>query len=260
MAERRRNPRVEIFIHGGTPPERQALAGIVRSNMESIHANLPSGLRGREELDLTIPGQWQEVAKLEKLEEEDRQLQVVTDSGTRELPVTPQLEQVQPKNRKLAPRLKLFVSYAHVNYKMWDRLKIHLDILKNERLIEWWYDGRIRPGVEWNEAIRRELSEADIILLLTSPAFFASKYISGIEMREAKAKLGRGEARVLPVLLEESEALKAHKWLAQIQAVPVTQGRLRPVSSFNPQITAWNEVEKALRDLIGEIAFQRKIR
>lgn len=75
--------------------------------------------------------------------------------------------QVQPAKarRKGAPKLKVFVRYAHANYKLRDRLKTHLDILKNERLVSWWFDGKIRPGSEWDDTIRKELREADIVIL-----------------------------------------------------------------------------------------------
>ena len=71
MAECRRNPRMDVFIRGGSPTERQELAGVVRSNMEAIHRGLPDGLWGREELDLTVHGDsYESVEKLERLEED----------------------------------------------------------------------------------------------------------------------------------------------------------------------------------------------
>ncbi|MES2709754.1 MAG: COR domain-containing protein [Verrucomicrobiota bacterium] len=260
MAERRRNPRVDVYIIGGTAGERQELAGVVRSNMEVIHHGLPEGLRGEEELDLNLPGdQYESVEKLERLEEAHQPVQVVTKAGPQSVEVTPQLEQVQPAKarRKGAPKLKVFVSYAHANYKLWERMKTHLDILKNENQVSVWFDGKIRPGSEWDDAIRTELKQADIVILLLSNAFFASKYINGVELKEARRRHGTGEATLLPVLLEPSEAFSKHKWLNKLQAVPSVNGSLRPITSFNPAVNGWNLVDKALRSMIEEIAAQR---
>ena len=260
MAERRRNPRVDVFILGGTAEERQELAGVVRANMEEIHRGLPDGLKGREELDLTLPGeQYENVDKLEQLEAQNMPVQVMTRTGAQNLPVTPELEQVQPAKarRKGAPKLKIFVSYAHANYKVWDKLKPHLDVLKNERLVSWWFDGKIRPGSEWDDAIRKEMKEADIVILLLSAAFFASKYIQGVELREARRRHQAGEAEILPVLLEPSEAFAQQKWLSRLQTVPNQNGQLRPITSFNPSVNGWNQVQKALREMIAEVAAGR---
>lgn len=260
MAERRRNPRIDVFILGGTAEERQELAGVVRSNMEEIHRGLPDELEGREELDLTVPGdQYESVEKLKQLELLDKPVQVMTQAGAVNLAVTPELEQVQPARArgKSAPKLKVFVSYAHANYKLWDRFKTHLDVLKNERLVSWWFDGKIRPGSEWDDAIRREMREADIVILLLSNAFFASKYIQGVEMREARRRQQTGEAEILPVLLEPTEAFANQKWLSKLQTVPNQTGQLRPMTSFNPSVNGWNQVQKALREMIAEVAARR---
>ncbi|MFN0080527.1 MAG: COR domain-containing protein [Prosthecobacter sp.] len=260
IAERRRNPRVDVFILGGTAAERQELAGVVRANMDEIHRGLPDGLKGREELYLTVPGdQYESVEKLEKLEYQGEAVQVMTRMGAMNLPVTPELEQVQPAKarRSSAPKLKIFVSYAHANYKVWDKLKPHLDVLKNERLVSWWFDGKIRPGSEWDDAIRKEMKEADIVVLLLSNAFFASKYIKGVELREARRRQVGGKTEILPVLLEPSEAFAQQNWLSKLQTVPNQNGQLRPLSSFNPSVNGWNQVQKALREMIADVAARR---
>ncbi|WP_395739048.1 COR domain-containing protein [Prosthecobacter sp.] len=263
MAGQRPSPRVDIHILGGNAEERQHLAGIVRANMEEIHRGLPNGLRGREELELKVPGdQYESVEKLEKLEAQNLPVQVMTPEGAQNLPVTPELEQVQPAKarRKGAPRLKIFVSYSHANYKVWDKLKPHLDVLKNERLVSWWFDGRIRPGSEWDDAIRKEMREADIVVMLLSTPFFASKYIKGVELKEAQRRNKAGDAVILPVLLEPSEAFARQKWLSGLQTVPNHNGLLRPISSFNPSVNGWHHVEKALRGIIAEVSASRAIR
>ena len=269
MAERRRNPRVDVYIRGGTAMERQQLAGVVRSNMDSIHAGLPEGLKGKEQLELNVPGeQYEDFTKLRQLEEANKPVQVVTSAGPRDVPVTPQMEQVQPASAREdnAPLLKVFVSYAHKDYKLWDALKTHLDILKNEGLIQWWFDGQLRPGSDWSQGIRQELEQADVVILMLSNAFFASDYIRGVEMnyiqgaevKNARQRQQTGKAEIMPVLLEPTAAYDNHAWLKSLQTVPCVNGRLRAISSFTPRANGFNEVQKALRWIIHEVAEQRR--
>ena len=257
MSERRRNPRMDVFIIGGTPEERQELAGVVRSNMKVIHRGLPEGLAGKEELDLTLPGeQYESVDKLIRLEEQNLPVQVVTRRGAEEVPVTPQLEQVQPAEARQpnSPELKIFVSYSHADYKVWERFKPYLDILKNDGLVRWWYDGKVREGSDWDDSIRRELLEADVVVLLMSTPFFASPYINGVELTEARRRHQLGKTEILPVLLSPSAAFGNHSWLKKLQTVPSVCGQLRPLTSFNPTVNGWHIVDQALRSMIAGIA------
>jgi len=229
----------------------------VRSNMNVIHANLPEGLGGKEELDLTLPGeQYESVAKLVRLEEQNLPVQVVTARGAIEMPVTPELEQVQPADarKKDAPQLKVFVSYSHADFKVWEQFRDYLNILKNHGLVRWWYDGKIRGGNDWDDSIRRELLDADVVILLMSTPFFASPYINGVELKEAQRRHQLGKTEILPVLLSPSADFASHAWLKKLQAVPSVNGQLRPLTSFTPKVNGWHLVDLELRKLIAEIA------
>jgi internalin A len=100
-----------------------------------------------------------------------------------------------------APSLQLFYCYAREDEILRDRLDTHLAALKHAGSITSWYDGEITPGTEWEEAVTTHLQQADIILLLVSPDFIASKYCYGEEMRQALARHQAGEAQVVPILL-----------------------------------------------------------
>jgi hypothetical protein len=64
-----------------------------------------------------------------------------------------------------------------------------------------WADTDIDAGQEWEKEIDKHLNTAQIILLLISPDFIASKYCYGTEMKRAMERHQAGEARVLPVIL-----------------------------------------------------------
>ena len=60
------------------------------------------------------------------------------------------------------------------------------------------------------------------------------------------------------MLLEESPAFEKQAWLKTLQTVPVVKGKLRALTSFNPAVTGWNEVQLALRGMIAEVAGRKR--
>jgi hypothetical protein len=96
-------------------------------------------------------------------------------------------------------KTKFFVSYSHLNAKiaadLVDRL---LQQLRPSRRYEYslWRDTALLVGEDWDQEIRLALAENDVGLLLISPAFLGSDYITKVEL---PALL---ERPVLPVLLE----------------------------------------------------------
>ena len=97
--------------------------------------------------------------------------------------------------------VKVFLSYCHIDETYRNELEKHLMSLKRNGIIESWHDRRILAGEEWAGRIDDEIRSADIILLLVSSDFIASKYCYEIEMREALNRHERGEAVVIPIIL-----------------------------------------------------------
>ena len=82
-----------------------------------------------------------------------------------------------------------------------------------------------------------------------------------MEVQTARARQQRGEADILPVLLEECEGFKKHGWLGQLQTVSsVVVGWLRPVQRFTPKETARDSGENELRRMIANLARTKRRR
>jgi len=69
--------------------------------------------------------------------------------------------------------IKLFISYAHEDEKYKEELEKHLKPLQRNGVVESWNAREILPGVVWENEIKTELEEADVILFLISPDFVA---------------------------------------------------------------------------------------
>lgn len=143
--------------------------------------------------------------------------------------------------------LNIFFAYSRVDGLHRERLDKHLSGLKRREYINTWYDGRIEPGKEWEKEIDKELSRADIILLLISADFIASDYCYEHEMRKAISRHEKGDAVIIPILLHPCD------WhdtpFSKIQALPLNG---KPVSD-----PSWHSIETALSEIalrIKEIA------
>jgi hypothetical protein len=143
---------------------------------------------------------------------------------------------------------KLFFSYSHRDADLRDELETHLAPLKRESVLETWHDRRIGAGKEFGNEISRHLEEANIILLLVSPYFIASDYCYDIEMKRAMERHEKGEARVIPVILEPCDWQKLP--FGKLIATP-TDGK--PISKFPNKHDGFLEVTRAIRKAAEEL-------
>jgi len=77
---------------------------------------------------------------------------------------------------------KLFFSYSHADENLRNKLETHLASLKHQGYLETWHDRCILAGAEIDGEILDNLDDADIILLLISSDFIASKYCYDVEV------------------------------------------------------------------------------
>src|SRR5437763_14508 len=83
---------------------------------------------------------------------------------------------------------KIFISYAHKDLKWLKELLEHLRPLKQQNKVALWTDQEIPTGANWHEEIEKALREADIAVLLVTPAFIASGFIHDTELPELLKK------------------------------------------------------------------------
>jgi parallel beta-helix repeat protein len=138
-----------------------------------------------------------------------------------------------------AKGIEIFFSYSHKDEELRDELEKHLSILKHRGLISAWHDRKIVAGEEWNGKIDEHLNSAQIILLLISSDFLASKYCYGTELKRAMERHDTGEARIIPIILREVHWKGSP--FSKLEALP-TDGE--PVKDGN-----WRSIDAAFRDV-----------
>lgn len=139
----------------------------------------------------------------------------------------------------------VFLSYSHKDEILKDQLEVQLSTLKHQGLIEAWHDRRIKAGDEFDGAISAELDRADVILLLVSPDFLASRYIRDNEMVRAMKRHEAGEARVIPVILRACDW--THASFGTLLAAPKDG---RPIKSWPDIDEAFLDVVRMIRDAL----------
>jgi hypothetical protein len=136
----------------------------------------------------------------------------------------------------------VFFSYSHADEALRDQLEKHLSALKQQGLIEIWHDRRIPAGDDFDHTIRQELERADLILLLVSSDFLASRYCNDVEVRRAMERHQAGEARVIPVILRYCDW---HGTLFGKLATTPRDGK--PVKSFPDLDEGFLQVTQAIK-------------
>lgn len=135
----------------------------------------------------------------------------------------------------------VFFSYSHKDEGLRDQLETHLALLKNQGLIDAWYDRRIVAGSDVDDSIFEKLETADIILLLVSSDFLSSTYCYSREMQRAMERHDAEEARVIPVILRHCD------W----HGAPF--GKLMAAPRDGKPVTSWPDRDEALADVAKQI-------
>jgi hypothetical protein len=141
--------------------------------------------------------------------------------------------------RRLTPNTptRVFYSYSRCDRSLLAELDDQFAGLKSEGLMITFWDRDIEPGRDWHSEINEELDDADIILFLVSPDFFASKYCSEVELPAAVDMHNCGLTLVIPIILRECEWQDTP--LGRFQALPKDG---MPMNSRADRAAAWSEM------------------
>ncbi|AMY09155.1 hypothetical protein LuPra_02368 [Luteitalea pratensis] len=130
----------------------------------------------------------------------------------------------------------VFISYAHEDRKWCTRLRDQLGALVNLGHIHLFDDGEIGAGEKWDDRIRQELEAADIIVLIVSDKFMASKYSTTIELQHAVEGHASRSVCVIPVVADhvDTDALPFH----DLQFFPLDENRdLKPLAEWKEEVS-----------------------
>ena len=149
-----------------------------------------------------------------------------------------------------AHSVRVFISYAHVDDVLRERLRTHFSALEREGLVQAWDDREILGGDNWADEIDERLNRADVILLLVTADFIRSEYCYGKELERA---LERNEdtddrAIVIPIILRKCD-WESSKF-SHLQTLPRDA---RAISEWTNEDHYFTDVAKGLRRRIKRV-------
>jgi len=151
------------------------------------------------------------------------------------------------KNQKL----KLFICYSHkdnlAENPYVEQFRGHITPLKENGLIEDWYDRKILPGKDYETKIDNNLEDADIICLFISVSFLSSYECRKEKKRALELRKERGIS-VIPVILSPC-GWKDDQEIHKLLALPADG---KPVSSFQNRDEGWQDVYGGLKKVIED--------
>ena len=146
--------------------------------------------------------------------------------------------------------MKMVMIYAHKDRKILKPLRL-LDFLQglatNEKW-EFWWDEKLSHPL-FDDEIKRQLNQADIVVCLISQPFLNSDYITRVEAKITSERLMRQGILVVPVMLDAS-LYEDIKWLKKLDHFP-GEGDLR--SSKNKSVI-YHDIIKFIRNWYHERA------
>ena len=145
--------------------------------------------------------------------------------------------------------MRAFISYAHSDGAMLDRLHAHLAMLRRDGTLSQWYDRDIMAGGDIDKEVAKELSLCQLFLALASPDFLNSQYCYETEMANAIRRHDAGEIIIVPIILEPCDWLSSP--LARFKALP-RDGKA--ISIWTNHNTAFLDVVNELRKLASASA------
>ncbi|MDQ5836453.1 MAG: TIR domain-containing protein, partial [Acidobacteriota bacterium] len=149
--------------------------------------------------------------------------------------------------------IKVFYSYSHRDEKLRDLLETHLALLKRRRVISSWHDRRIGAGNDWAGEIDEHMKSADIILLLVSANFIASKYCYDVELKLAMKRHRDGEALIIPIILRPCDLTGVP--FGRLQSLPKDR---RPVTKWPNRDDAFTDIANGIRSAAEELKAKRR--
>ena len=154
-----------------------------------------------------------------------------------------------------ARAMTIFISYASASTEdkeFFELLTAHVSLLRYHYPCHHWYDSEPGAGSSITQFIEAHLKSADLVILLISADFFASKQCYEFEMKHALARRDAGEARIVSVLLRPS-----HWDLSPLSHFRPLPSDGKPISLWQDRDAAFTDVVQGIHQIIKEMVSQQ---
>jgi hypothetical protein len=169
---------------------------------------------------------------------------------------TTETESSQPESVPTTDRtpgtINFFISFAEKDGVFRDHLLEQIQVFEKEELNVKFGYAPITPGMEYRKDIEEQLSTCDIILLIISPEYLASKFVTGSAMRRAIERHRAGKACVIPIIARPVDWTSS--FLSQLRCLP---RNAKPITEWRQRDDAYVDVVQGIRAAIESLQAKR---
>ena len=126
---------------------------------------------------------------------------------------------------------KLFISYSKHDENLKNEFIKHLSVLKANNYISVWHDGVINPGEKWDDKIKNNLNDSDIVIFLVSHNLLSTEYVMDFELQETLKGVEEGSHNLVPVILDYCDWKDSQ--LGKFQSANTKAVELKSFSNIN---------------------------
>lgn len=145
-----------------------------------------------------------------------------------------------------ADSAQIFISYSRKDRAYLDQLLPHLAPLEKAYRVRPWVDTSIPTGSSWREEIRSAMDAATVGVLLVSPDFLASSFVTQVELPKILAAADRGSLSICVVHVRPS----VYQHVPAIDRLQAVNDPKAPISSFRggKRDAAWASIAVRIVD------------
>jgi len=146
-------------------------------------------------------------------------------------------------------KVRVFISYSRTDSSLMKDNSMIGDLrsLERDNIVEFWFDENIAGGEPIVDVIKKEISKAQIALLLVSQRWLDSVFVKTNEIPLLLERAKSGELRLIPVRVSPYEDANID-WLKRLLILPRTLYNLNDVGEgTNPRISAYLEIRAEIR-------------
>ncbi|HEU5376912.1 MAG TPA: toll/interleukin-1 receptor domain-containing protein, partial [Ktedonobacteraceae bacterium] len=142
---------------------------------------------------------------------------------------------------------RVFISYNHKDKRFLEELHLHLAPFVRSGALAVWDDSQIQAGTVWVEEIKSAIESADVAILLISPDFLASDFISEEELPKLLAAAEQRGMHILSIIVRP--CLFTQTPLARYQSVNNPD---KPLSNLrrDARNKTWADVARIVADMV----------
>lgn len=146
--------------------------------------------------------------------------------------------------------INLYFSFVEEDEKYLKDLETSFEMLRKSDGLYDWSCKKLIPGSDREEITKEKIQESDIILLLVSSDFLASKYHFNVEVQQAMKMHAERKATVIPIIVRHCDWRHESSPIRNLQPLP--KGG-HPISQVEEKDGIYNEITQELKQIIKTI-------